>query len=106
MDALSAQFCINKRYFNRDKVYSRSRRAIGAAGGSLGHRRRRIHALAQAREGCLTLWEIFTEGNEERTRRPGFSFVPFVIFCLNPSGQRQLEAPPSFLAVSVLSVSP
>jgi hypothetical protein len=38
MDALSAQFCINKRYFHRDKVYSRSRRAIGATGGSLGHR--------------------------------------------------------------------
>ena len=38
MDALSAQFCINKRYFHRDKAYSRSRRAIGATGGSLGHR--------------------------------------------------------------------
>ena len=37
---------------------------------------------------------------------PGFTFVPFVIFCLNRSWQRQLEASPSFLAASVLLVSP
>jgi hypothetical protein len=37
----------------------------------------------------------------ERPRAP-----VLVIFCLNPSGQRQLEASPSFLAASVLFVSP